>query len=411
MKDMFDAFSHFLAFGISDQRTLRELTHEYDGMIVPGTIAAYQADPTRGFVLSLSAAEKLPYAIDSRFPLFQSHLPSPKPSHLLLAEILGLEIGQGGRWLTESTLSDASLASIAARWIDFNTKFLGEQPPQFAKYAKRLKRSLPHTEAHGPRWIFPPYLMKDEHFPQALDVSQKLWDFSVQAAEGRNVGSLLRRVVAVKDPAELAPAALATGQRETVIWVSDLDEMRLENYARLSAYASAVATLRDNDVTPFALYGGYFAVMLRSLGLAGASHGVGFSESRDHVELKTSGAAPARFYVSRLHRFVSRDLASELWRRRSSLIDCDYPNYVSRDPLDLDYHELMQHSVHARQHEIHLGATMTANGYIAQLRTERASFLADLEGLPLPPALMKRASDLTAPLGVWANALQAALSS
>ncbi|WP_314647062.1 hypothetical protein [uncultured Microbacterium sp.] len=409
MKDMFDAFSHFLAFGISDQRTLRELTHEYDGMIVPGTIAAYQADPTRGFVLSLSASEKLPYAIDSRFPLFQSHLPSPKPSHLLLADILGLEADGSGRWLTEATLSDESLAAIAARWIDFNTKFLGDQPSQFEKYAKRLKRPLPHTEAHGPRWIFPPYFMKDEQFPHALDLSQRLWEHSVQAASARNVTPRLRRVVAVKDPADLVPGAIQSGQDEVVIWVSDLDEMKPENYQRLAAYASAIKTLRANDVTPFALYGGYFAVMLRSLGLAGASHGVGFSESRDHVELKTSGAAPARFYVSRLHRFISRDLAAELWRRRPSLIDCDYPGYVSRDPLDFDYHGLMQHSVHARQHEIHQSALRTTSDYVAELRQGRSSFLAELEALPLPPTVMKRASDLTLPLSVWANALEQAI--
>jgi hypothetical protein len=242
-----------------------------------------------------------------------------------------------------------------------------------------------------------------------LEISDKLWAFSVEAAGRRNVQSLLRRVVAVKDPSELATAVIATGQAETVVWVSDLDEMRVENYPRLAAYAAAIAEISAHDMTPFALYGGYFAVMLRSLGLAGASHGVGFSESRDHVELKSSGAAPARFYVARLHRFVSRDLASELWRRRPALIDSEYPGYVSRDPLDLDYHELMQHSVHARRHEIHTGAMKSAGDYVTQSREEKASFLRDLEGLLLPPALMKRASELPAPLGVWANALEQTL--
>lgn len=406
MKDMFEAFSHFLAFGISDQRTLRELTHEYDGMIVPGTIAAHQADPTRGFVLSLSAAENLPYAIDSRFPLFQSHLAAPKPSHLLLAEILGLQIGRDGVWLSHANLEDDSLAVIAQRWIDFNTKFLGDQPPQFDKYAKRLKRALPHTEANGPRWILPPYLMRDPSFPDALELSQKLWDFSVIAATAKGVGSQLRRVVAVHDPADLADAAISSGQPQIVIWVSDLDEMKLENFSRLRSYAAAIKQISRSGIAPFALYGGYFSVMLRSCGLAGASHGVGFSESRNHVELKTSGAAPARFYVSRLHRFIPRDLASELWRRKRRLVECDYPGYVSQDPLELDYHELMQHSVHARRHEIDISESMTTEAYVAQLRDEKASFLRDLEDLPLPPALAKRASELPKPLGMWANALE-----
>lgn len=407
MKEMFDSFSHFLAFGVSDQRTLISLAGEYDGMIVPGTIAAYQSDPTRGFVLSLNAAEKLPYAIDSRFPLFQTHLPKPKPSHLLLAGILGLpEPPPGGRWLTEDSLRDEALEVIATNWIAFNGKFVDVQPEKFEKYAKRLKKALPQVEASGPRWILPPYLMKDADHPDAMEVSQRIWDLSTAAAETQGFRSRLRRVVAVQEASELSDAALASGESEVLVWVSNLDETRLENHDRLVAYGKSIISIHEQDVSPFALYGGFFAVMLRSVGLVGASHGVGQSEHRDHVELKTSGAAPPRFYVSRLHRYVPRDLASDLWRRNRDLIDSNYPGYVSRDPGEFDYHELMQHSVEARQHEIQESLDRTPQDYVGLLRSEQSSYLRDLESITLPSTLRKRIEDFTAHLGMWAHAME-----
>ncbi len=405
MKEMFEPFSHFLGFGMSDQRSLRNLTAEYDGMIVPGTIAAYQADPTRGFVLSLSASEKLPYAIDSRFPLFQSNLPNPKPSHVLLANILGLKIGTTGRWLEGAALEETSLRSIASHWIEFNTAYTELQPKKFEKYARRLNRPMGQQEAQGPRWIFPPYLMKDDEFPGALETSQRLWDYSVEAADTKQISHLLRRVIAVKDPAELGMAAIECGQEQIVVWVSNLDELLPSNVVALTEYARSIRQIASVNATPFALYGGYFAVMLRSVGLAGASHGVGFSESRDHVELKSSGAAPARYYVMRLHRFIPRDLASELWRRRADLMDSDHAGYISRDPAELDYHDLMEHSVRARRHEIEQSAGKAPEDFVEQLRRESASFRANLESIKLTDALRKRISDLTAHLSMWATVL------
>lgn len=406
MKDMFDSFAHFLAFGVSDQRTLISLAGEYDGMIVPGTTAAYQSDPTRGFVLSLNAAEKLPYAIDSRFPLFQTYLPTPKPSHLLLADILGLKRPAGGeRWLTGETVSDDSLRQIAGNWISFNNKFVDVQPAKFEKYARRLKRPLPQIDASGPRWILPPYLMKDGDHADALDLSQRLWQFSVEVAEPLGLRERLRRVVAVTDPGELESAVLATGESEVLVWVSNLDETKIDSHDRLVEYGRSLEAIHKSDVSPFALYGGFFSVMLRSVGLVGASHGIGQSEHRDHVELKTSGAAPPRFYVTRLHRYIPRDLASDLWRRKPNLIDSGYTGYVSRDPGEFDYHELMEHSVQARQHEIRESLDRTPSDYAAILQAEHSSYLHDLGLITLPPSLRKRIEDLTTHLGMWAHAL------
>ena len=42
---MFDTqFDHYLTYGATDQRTLRELQDSFTGLIVPGTVAAFQRE-------------------------------------------------------------------------------------------------------------------------------------------------------------------------------------------------------------------------------------------------------------------------------------------------------------------------------------------------------------------------------
>src|SRR5207245_1020479 len=87
---LFDSYSHYLAYGATDQETFRALRGAYTGVLVPGTIAAWQRQGTGGFVLALSATEQAPpYVIDPRFPLFQQPLKDPKASHEALADLLG----------------------------------------------------------------------------------------------------------------------------------------------------------------------------------------------------------------------------------------------------------------------------------------------------------------------------------
>ena len=70
---MFDVeFEHYLTYGATDQQTVRRLPGQFTGLMIPGTVAAFQREGTGGFALTLSATEaQTPYVIDPRFPLFQ----------------------------------------------------------------------------------------------------------------------------------------------------------------------------------------------------------------------------------------------------------------------------------------------------------------------------------------------------
>lgn len=401
---MFEHFSHFLAYGSTDQETLRELTNEYDGLLVPGTVAAYQAEGTRGFVLSLSAAAQHPYAIDPRTPLFQYRNPAPKQSHISLSRVLGIadDIARHGM-VPLDTWTDEYCAAVARSWLAFNSDYTSIAPKQFDKYARRLGKTLPVADARLPTWVLAPYLMHTVDFDASM-VNDRLWNAAVDAAGASR--SRLRRVVAATAATDLRRLALAAGEEEIVIWMDDLEEVDGANSARLAEYASAVSDLQVAGLKPFALYGGYFAVALATVGLRGASHGVGFSEHRNHIELKTSGGAPARFYVQRLHRYFPIDLASELWRQDAGLVASYYSGYQDRDPGEYSYHELMKHSVRARSDEIRGVVDATPQDIADHLDEVFTDFRRDVKRIAISRPASRRVEANLAHLPVWSRALR-----
>lgn len=403
---MFRLGSHFLAYGSTDQSTLKAATSSYDGIVVPGTIATFQADGTRGFVLTLSAAERKPYVVDPRTPLFQNAIDSPKRSHTTLAKVLGLEeVFAANSFVPLAHWSGANIALTAERWLTFNTQFASVTPKAFDKYARRLNRRLVQQDAEGPSWVLAPYLTISGLSSRERAVSDELWSATVDLAAERAIAQQLVRVIAVDEPRDLAAYAVESGEREVMVWVSNLDENSLGSADRLREYAFAVRSMAEEGIRPFALYGGFFSVLLGSVGLVGASHGVGFSEHRNHVELKSSGAAPARFYVERIHRYVSVDLASELWRRDPTTVASYYPGFTGRDPQDYEYHDLMLHSVLARAHEIQVSRGLSARVLVDQLDSDLSSYLRQLSSMRLTEGLRRRMEQVLAPLAMWSNAL------
>ncbi|AZH77194.1 hypothetical protein CSX12_01320 [Microbacterium sp. Y-01] len=155
----------------------------------------------------------------------------------------------------------------------------------------------------------------------------------------------------------------------------------------------------------FALYGGFFSVLLGSYGLAGSSHGIGFGESRDWVELPSSGAPPARYYVPRLHRYVAVDLAEIIWSQFPDLIVCDCRECGENSPAALDYHALMKHSVLVRDREIREWGGLSADETIARLTADAQEFRESLSSLVAPERIVRRASELYGHLFMWARVI------
>lgn len=400
----FNPYSHYLAYGATDQETFRELREIYTGVLVPGTIAAWQRQGTGGFVLSLSAtAEAPPYMIDPRFPLFQQGLSDPKQSHTALAEIFGDSALIRADDPTPDLFLDERLAELARQWVTFNQEYGATSNEKFDKYMDRLGEDIGVEHAQGPEAILAPYFA-------CSGPDDPWWSKSVRLFEGAQAASgdeTILRVVCAPHSGALDPLlGDLGGPEQLVVWVSGLDEHKASP-GDLIQYRSAIAAANSRGQEPFALYGGFFSVLLGVAGLRGQAHGVGFSEHRNWRELPTSGAAPARFYLRRAHRYVPQDLAQTMYEQSPDLTECPCPYCDGRPPVALAYHELMKHSVWCRNEEIDRWYGQGEATAAELLETEHEAMTAAIRSGALPPAMRARAITSIEHLPVWAEALRA----
>jgi hypothetical protein len=404
----FEPFAHYLAYGATDQKTFRELRDSYSGVLVPATIAAYQRQGTGGFVLSLSATSQAPpYLIDPRFPLFQQALSNPKKSHTALAELLGDPGLVVSREPTPDSFTDARIAEIAQRWVEFNSGYVSQENAKFEKYAARLGEPVPMSpeQAQAPENVLAPYFACEGPNDPWWERSMRFFEHTKDAAV-RHGGPPAVRVVCARTSAALDPLLAALDEPEQlVVWVDGLDEHRT-SARHLIDYRRALRNAAAHGHQPFALYGGFFSVLLGNDGLTGASHGVGFSEHRAWRELPEGGAPPARYYMRRVHRYVPQDLAQALYEVSANLTECHCPHCAGRPPIALDYHELMKHSVACRAEEIGLWYGRRPVEAADILADEHDALSIEISQASLAPRIAMRAEASIDHLPEWVAALR-----
>jgi hypothetical protein len=400
---MFADKPHMMAYGSTDQQTLRELRSQYSGLLVPGTIAAFQHQGTGGFVLTLSAAGA-PYLIDPRFPLFQNGLAKPKKSHVALAEVLG---DPGLVTISPPDAADFPvdrIRSIAGNWNAFNMSYQTSAGGKFDKYAERLGEDVKPENASDPFAILPPYVMVEDPDDPWWEVNNRFR----QAAEAAASGLQVVPVVAAKSPSALGPLLTDLGDFSACgIWVEKLHELD-SGSEELSAYLRAIAEV-DGHRELFALYGGFFSVLAMSVGLSSSSHGIGFGEHRSWLELPRSGPPPARYYLPTVHRYVSVDDAQRLWMADRSLVGCACPHCSSTPPLLMEYHSLMKHSVYCRQAEIVQWGGLDPAECIERLQEEDATYQDKLDESDIPTLIKRSLVKFTNHYAAWIGALASVL--
>lgn len=396
---MFDRFSHLLSYGATDQKTVLELLGKYQGLIVPGTVAAFQRQGTGGFVLSLSAtADAPPYRIDPRFPLFQKALTGAKKSHEALAALLGAPQLVNLFDPAPEDFGDELIKTVARHWVEFNTTYEDSQAGKFEKYAKRLGEAVTEDAKRGPAGIIAPYLVAEGD--RWWERSDALMRATVAAAPD---GVEVLRVLAVGAVPELDRRLGEISDTKVMLWVSGLKELSVDPRI-LAEYGAAIRGAEERGQSTFALYGGFFSVLLASVGLRGACHGIGYGEHRSWPELPQSGPPPARYYAPRFHRYIGQDLAYQLWSRDPSLTACECPVCKGGPPV-LSYHDLMKHSVFARQAEIEGWGALELPAARERLAEERELLGKDLKDANLPEPLRDPVSRATFHLPRWLEAL------
>ena len=86
-----------------------------------------------------------------------------------------------------------------------------------------------------------------------------------------------------------------------------------------------------------------------------------------------------------------------------------YSGYPDVDPQEMSYHELMMHSVRARQHEIDSTASYSLEEHVDDLRDTFDALDSDLSEIRLTEGLRRRVESNIAHLKMWAAALEASL--
>jgi hypothetical protein len=393
-------FTHYLSYGATDQQTVRFLANLYDGLLVPGTVAAFQREGTGGFVLALSALPDAPtYAIDPRFPLFQQRLPRPKQSHIALAELLGVPALVRATDPRPADFPDQMLATIAESWANFNGGYQVVAGSKFDKYARRLGHPVQPANAQPPRYVLPPYLIAQAPADPWWTVSARLYD---ETAARLHDPARAVRVVATPDASSLGRLLSAVPDQRLAIWVSGLDELTASPQDLL-AYARAIRASGDSGRSLFALYGGFFSVLLHSVGLGGSSHGIGYGENRSWIELPESGPPPARYYLPQLHRYVQPDEAARLYFADRRLAECHCDECNGDAPLGLDYHALMRHSVRCRALEVEEWQALSIEEIRGRLRGEIDEFRGILHTSTLPEVAIARAETRSRHMVSWSD--------
>ena len=400
---MFKApFEHYLTYGATDQRTVRKLQDSFTGLIVPGTVAAFQREGTGGFVLTLSATQaSTPYLIDPRFPLFQKQLAEPKQSHIELASVLGdPSLVCRDRDPEPRDFTPERVDLIARSWVEFNRGYPTAANAKFDKYADRLNEPVIRQQAKSPQFVLAPYTMAIGSDDPWWEVSRMLYERTRHHLG--DAGDCIR-VLAATNPAGLLRLTRDLPDSRFSVWVSGLDELGSDP-ALLHDYAKGLQEVRD-DVQMFALYGGFFSVLLSAIGLRGSCHGIGFGESRAYPQLQRSGPPPPRYYVPTLHRYVLPDLAYQLWLQDSTLVECTCRVCDGLPPVELDYHSLMMHSVLCRAREIQDWVGADLPWIIERLKGEHRAYLDSLARSTAPEVIKGEGERVARHLPKWIEAL------
>ena len=95
-----------------------------------------------------------------------------------------------------------------------------------------------------------------------------------------------------------------------IVYVNDLQEYSAPS-ATLKKYANLVVLLQGLGKPLFGLFGGYFTLLLRKIGLGCFSNAVGYGEYRDSG-YHQGGQAVRRYYIPKLHRYFTETDAETL---------------------------------------------------------------------------------------------------
>jgi len=351
---MFDCrLGHYLTYHHVSQDLFRRHRDKYDGLIIPLSVACVFKQGTGGFVLTL----KTQYALDPRTPILQADFDrqSIRRAHLEIADVHGPTVRQ---IFLSGPLRPADVsplaADIAARVLSFQKQFAQQSAEKVDKYAALLGEEV-ESAYGGPHFLIPPYFRSsgrnDPWYQVSLDVAKA----AVREKERYRLAPVLHITEGFPENEfeAMANDYNNPGFDGLIVFVNDLQEY-VARATTLTKYANLVALLQGQGKPLFGLFGGYFTLLLRKVGLGCFSNAVGYGEFRDSGRHE-GGQAVSRYYIPKLHRyFTVTDGETILNIVGGGLLRCACSVCRRRRPLtDFTSRELLDHFLNARLTEIH----------------------------------------------------------
>jgi hypothetical protein len=378
---MFDPqLGHYLTYHHVSQDFFRRHRGKYDGLIIPLSIACVFRQGTGGFVLTL----KKEYAIDPRTPILQADFDrhSLRRAHLEIAEVHGQTVAQ---ILVTRPLQPADVSPLAAEMaasvLSFQKEFAQQSAEKVDKYAALLGEEV-QTEYGGPHFLIPPYFRSAGRDDPWYEVSLGLARAAISGKEGYRLAPVLHITPGFPESEfeQMASDYSNSGFDGLILFVNNLQEY-LAPAATLAKYANLVALLRSQEKPLFGLFGGYFTLLLRKIGLGCFSNAVGYGEYRDSG-YHEGGQAVRRYYIPTLHRYFTDTDAQELLNIvGGGLLRCACPVCRRRRPLtDFTSTELLDHFLNVRLGEIRQAQAAGLLNLLDELDHTRAA----LEDYPIP---------------------------
>ena len=359
---------HFLTYHHVTQKFFRDHRDKFDGLVIPLSVATVFQQCTGGFVLTL----RKPYAVDPRTPIFQAEFKRNKirNAHLEMAAVHGpaVESIVEKRPLEPKDFTQVVTDNVANRVLRFQKDFSKNSAEKVDKYADLLGEDQDKTYA-GPEFLIPPYFRSGSHKDPWYAVSLDLAKAAVKHKEKHKLAPVLHLTT---DFPERDFAAILEDYSEKsfdglIIFFNNLKEYEQPSKI-LSKYAELVSTLREKPL--FGLFGGYFTLLLRKIGLPTFSNAVGYGEYRDSG-YHAGGQAVRRYYVPALHRyFVDNqaqtllDIVKEKWLRCTCKVCRGQPKIT-----DLSSQQLLEHFLNARMAEIEEAGQNTLKELTTRLET------------------------------------------
>jgi hypothetical protein len=343
---------HYLTYHHVSQDFFRRHRDKYDGLIIPLSVACVFRQGTGGFVLTL----KTQYALDPRTPILQADFDrqSIRRAHLEIAGVHGPDASRifVSRHLRPADVSPIT-ADMAARVLSFQKNFAQQSAEKVDKYAKLLGEKV-QSAYGGPHFLIPPYFRSDGRNDPWYAASLSLAKAAIREKARYRLAPVLHITPGFPENEfrRMADDYADAGFDALIIYVNNLQEYSA-SAATLKKYADLVVLLRGIGKPLFGLFGGYFTLLLRKIGLGCFSNAVGYGEYRDSG-YHEGGQAVRRYYVPKLHRyFTETDAQSLLNIVRSGLLRCGCAVCTRRRPLtDYASQELLDHFLNTRLTEL-----------------------------------------------------------